>query len=96
MQGKCFCGGVAFEIVGEFPAIYLCHCSLCRKVSGSSANAATVVEADQMQWLHGAELVQTFASETGFKSHFCSRCGSPSLGTGPARCVVLSCLGSSA
>ena len=77
MQGNCFCGEVAFEILGEFPAIYQCHCSLCRKVSGSSANAATVVDFDQLNWLQGADLISEYSSKTGFKSHFCSRCGSP-------------------
>ena len=77
MRGTCLCGGVVFEIVGNFPAIYQCHCSLCRRVSGSSANAATVVDYDQLIWAQGAELVRAFSSDTGFKSHFCSRCGSP-------------------
>jgi hypothetical protein len=37
MKGECLCGDVEFEIKGDLPNLYQCHCSLCRKVTGSSA-----------------------------------------------------------
>ena len=77
MQGKCLCGGVSFSLSGELPNLYQCHCSLCRKVTGSSANAAFRVERVQLSWNSGEELIQEYQSASGFKSHFCSRCGSP-------------------
>ena len=77
MQGKCLCGEVRFELSGELPNLYQCHCSLCRKVTGSSANAAFRVERTQLRWCAGEQLVHKYESESGFKSHFCSRCGSP-------------------
>ena len=77
MQGKCLCGGVSFSLSGELPNLYQCHCSLCRKVTGSSSNAAFRIDRDQLSWNSGEELIQEYQSETGFKSHFCSRCGSP-------------------
>ena len=77
MQGKCLCGGVSFSLSGELPNLYQCHCSLCRKVTGSSANAAFRIDRVQLSWNSGEELIQEYQSETGFKSHFCSRCGSP-------------------
>ena len=77
MQGKCLCGGVKFALSGELPNLYQCHCSLCRKVSGSSSNAAFVIDLAQMSWIEGEELVQKYESDTGYKSHFCSACGSP-------------------
>jgi hypothetical protein len=77
MRGECFCGSVCFELSGVIPNLYQCHCSLCRKVSGSSANAALVVGLEQLTWKRGEEQVTRYESESGFKSHFCSRCGSP-------------------
>ena len=77
MQGKCLCGGVRFALSGELPNLYQCHCSLCRKVTGSSANAAFRIDLAQLTWIEGEALVQKYESDTGFKSHFCSRCGSP-------------------
>jgi hypothetical protein len=62
---------------GDVPNLYQCHCSLCRKVTGSAANAAFRIAADQFEWLSGSDQVQEFVTESGFKSHFCSTCGSP-------------------
>ena len=77
MQGKCLCGEVRFELSGELPNMYQCHCSLCRKVTGSSANAAFKVGLAQLSWLAGEQLVNKYQSASGFKSHFCAGCGSP-------------------
>ena len=77
MQGKCLCGAVQFALSGELPDLYQCHCSLCRKVSGSSSNAALKIDLAQLSWSAGEDLVRKFESASGFKSHFCSRCGSP-------------------
>ena len=37
--GKCLCGVVQFRISGEFESFFLCHCSRCRKDSGSAHSA---------------------------------------------------------
>ena len=77
MQGKCLCGEVRFTLSGDLPNLYQCHCSLCRKVSGSSSNAAFRVGLSQLSWNSGEQLLRKYESATGFKSHFCARCGSP-------------------
>ena len=77
MQGQCLCGAVRFELGGELPNLYQCHCSLCRKVTGSSANAAFRVAREQLTWTAGQQSVSEYRTDSGFKSHFCSRCGSP-------------------
>jgi hypothetical protein len=77
MRGKCFCGKVEFELSGAIPNMYQCHCSLCRKVSGSSANAALIINVAQFRWISGQNEISAFQSETGYKSEFCRHCGSP-------------------
>lgn len=77
MRGNCLCGGIEFELRGRIPKLYQCHCSLCRRASGSSANAALVVDREQFAWLRGAELIARYATADGWQSHFCRRCGSP-------------------
>lgn len=77
MRGRCLCGEVEFEILGELPNLYQCHCSLCRKQSGSVANAATIIDAHQLRWVKGAASVRTWKKDTGFRSDFCITCGSP-------------------
>lgn len=77
MKGQCLCGAVAFEVIGEVPNLYQCHCSMCRKSTGSAANAATFVHADMFRWVSGQEKISSFTKDTGYRSDFCSICGSP-------------------
>ena len=77
MRGKCLCGVIEFELDGDVPNLYQCHCSLCRKVTGSAANAALRIAADRFEWISGNDQIREFITESGFKSHFCSTCGSP-------------------
>ncbi|MDD5058310.1 MAG: GFA family protein [Sideroxydans sp.] len=77
MRGKCLCGQVEFEIDGAIPNFYQCHCSLCKKQSGSSSNTATLVGSEHLRWLAGQEIISSWVKDNGFRSDFCSRCGSP-------------------
>lgn len=77
MKGECLCGAVKFEIKGDVPNLYQCHCSLCRKATGSSANAATFVEQTNFRWVSGQDKISSFQKPTGYRSDFCSVCGSP-------------------
>ena len=77
MSGKCLCGEVSFEIKGKVPNLYQCHCSLCRKATGSSANAATLINKDDLIWLSGRNAVKSYEDKTGFRSSFCEKCGCP-------------------
>jgi len=77
MRGKCLCGAIEFELNGDVPNLYQCHCSLCRKVTGAAANAAFRIVADQFAWISGSVQIREFVTESGFKSHFCITCGSP-------------------
>ncbi|WP_428753422.1 GFA family protein [Vibrio cionasavignyae] len=77
MKGSCLCGDVTFELLSELPSIYQCHCSLCRKVSGSSSNSALIVKASNFRWCSGEHLIKSYSTKSGFKSEFCTQCGSP-------------------
>ena len=77
MRGQCFCEAVEFEIEGDHFELYQCHCSQCRKQSGSSANAATIVPSSRFRLLRGKQFITSWTHELGFRSDFCSTCGSP-------------------
>ncbi|WP_373272041.1 GFA family protein, partial [Vibrio parahaemolyticus] len=62
LKGNCLCGEVSFELSGELPPIYQCHCSLCRKVSGSSSNSALIVEASNFKWRSGEHQIRLFST----------------------------------
>lgn len=77
MRGSCLCGAVTFEVDGPLPLLYQCHCSLCRKQGGSVSNTGLIVAADKFHWMAGEERISRWARASGFRSHFCSHCGSP-------------------
>ena len=77
MRGHCLCGKVEFEIDGRRFKLYQCHCSLCRRQGGSLSNTASIVANNNFHWLRGAELISSWKNEKGFRSDFCSTCGSP-------------------
>lgn len=74
--GRCLCGQIAFQIQQQIQSIYHCHCSLCRKQSGTESNAATLIQLKNFQWLHGQHLIQSYQKDTGFRVNFCRHCGS--------------------
>ncbi|WP_421861955.1 GFA family protein [Motiliproteus sp.] len=77
MEGRCNCGAVRFIIHGQLPAMYQCHCTLCRRQGGAGSNAATIVELEAFSWKQGQEAINTWTKASGFNAHFCSNCGSP-------------------
>lgn len=76
-KGQCLCGKVAFELTSKELRLYQCHCYLCRRVSGSSSNSATLVAASEFNWLQGTEDISFYKTDSGFRSDFCKSCGSP-------------------
>ena len=76
MKGSCLCGSVEFN-VSVIKNIYQCHCSLCRKQGGSASNTGTVVPIEQLEWIKGKDNIKSWVKESGFRSDFCSDCGSP-------------------
>ena len=78
LRGSCVCGRVTFEVAGPFTHFYTCHCSRCRKITGSSHAANLFAASGSVRWLSGEDLVTSFALDTAsyFNAAFCSVCGS--------------------
>ena len=68
LSGECLCGQVQISVRGEPLRVGICHCTDCRKESGSAFTFYGIWPADQFQRV----------GETNeFKGrHFCSGCGS--------------------
>jgi hypothetical protein len=79
IRGSCLCGGIAFEIAEKIGPIGQCHCSKCRKVSGTDGNAVCYANAKQFRWRRGEEMIKSFVvpNSNGWSSNFCGTCGSP-------------------
>jgi hypothetical protein len=76
--GACLCGRVQYQVTGPFDAFHLCHCSQCRRSTGSAHAANIFTTPDRLQWLAGEDLVKRYIpDEPGVISKaFCSHCGS--------------------
>lgn len=75
-QGSCLCGAINVE-VGPISSIIHCHCSLCRKSSGTAFATNGFVNSDEFKIVKGADNLNFFEMKTGRKRHFCKTCGSP-------------------
>ena len=76
MQGSCFCGDVTFEITIDKTEAYHCHCSICRKVTGSKFNTAFTLSADHFKWTSSTDGIKQFQKNgQGFSNYFCTNCG---------------------
>ena len=82
-EGACLCGRVRYRIVGEILGFQYCHCSRCRRFTGSAHAANLFVRPDDLEWLAGGEDVGSYMleGEPNFPTGFCRTCGSsmPSL-----------------
>ncbi len=78
VHGSCLCGKVAFVYTGEPKVFQYCHCSRCRKFTGSAHGANIIVAPEQFNWLKGEESVGRFElpEAAHFATAFCKSCGS--------------------
>ena len=82
MRGSCLCGGVVFEVARTVGPFELCHCTRCRKASGSAFVAGLGVDVADWRLLAGADLIRRYAAPVverppPYRTAFCGRCGSP-------------------
>jgi len=76
-NGSCLCGRVTYQVTGAYGAFFLCHCSRCRKDTGSAHAANLMAPGARLTWLSGGENVRSFALPgTRHARSFCSTCGS--------------------
>lgn len=75
--GKCLCGEVQIKIKGAISDIIHCHCSLCRKNSGTAFATNGFINARDFDIVAGKDSLTSFSFKPGRNRHFCTRCGSP-------------------
>ena len=91
-SGRCLCKKVSYAIQGHLGIFQYCHCSRCRKVTGSAFAANLLVSPADFQWIDGEEFVGRYECEDArhFAASFCKQCGSslPWLGKSGQAVVV--------
>lgn len=77
LHGKCSCGAVEYKSSSDTVFAYQCHCSICRKATGSAFSTTVMASEEDFEWLGGQKSITPYTKESGYKLSFCSRCGSP-------------------
>ena len=78
LKGSCLCGAVKYEVTGESKRFFHCHCSRCRKATGTGHASNLFVQPGVLKWLKGEEQIRAFKvpEATRFTNSFCATCGS--------------------
>jgi hypothetical protein len=78
LTGSCLCTQVKFEVTGEAKRFYYCHCSRCRKATGTGHASNLFLQPASLRWVSGAEQIRSFKPPEAlrFTNQFCGNCGS--------------------
>ena len=55
LTGKCFCGAVHYAVADEFVYAMNCHCSRCRRTTGSAFKPMAGIQRDKLAVTEGAD-----------------------------------------
>lgn len=80
VSGSCLCGEVKYEVQGEPLRFSHCHCSRCRKATGTGhASNLLLTPVTGITWIAGEELLAQYKVPEAerFYNCFCTKCGSP-------------------
>ena len=77
LSGSCLCGAVRYVASGEEQRFYHCHCTRCRKASGTG-HASNLFLQGTLSWTSGEELIRSYVPPDAerFTNTFCEVCGS--------------------
>ena len=77
-RGSCLCNAVTYQFSGPEFVFQYCHCSRCRKFTGSAHAANIIIDPKQFEWLGGEEMVGRYEHPEAkhYATCFCKRCGS--------------------
>ncbi len=75
LAGTCYCGVVRYEVADDFVYAMNCHCSNCRRTTGSAFKPFAGIQRDKLRVVAGEDARMIFGDEAALDAH-CSRCGS--------------------
>ena len=74
--GKCFCGSVQYEVCDEFEYAFYCHCSDCRRATGSAFKPLAGIPRTKLKLTSGHDTLLIHGEEKGAHDVHCRKCGS--------------------
>lgn len=78
LKGSCLCGAVKYEVSGEPTRFYHCHCTRCRKATGTGHASNLFLQPGTLAWTTGEDQIRSFKVPEAkrFTNQFCVTCGS--------------------
>jgi hypothetical protein len=73
--GECFCRTVRYAVADEFTYALNCHCSNCRRTTGSAFKPFAGIISDKFSVVSGDDDLLIYGDESAHDAH-CRRCGS--------------------
>jgi hypothetical protein len=73
LQGGCLCGAVRYQVADEFQYAFICHCSQCRRATGSAFKPFGGIERAKFKVTEGP--IKIFGDVMTHNAH-CRICGS--------------------
>jgi hypothetical protein len=75
LKGKCLCGCVEYSVEDAFLYAVNCHCSNCRRATGSAFKPLAGIERTKLKVTVGSDGLLVFGKELNHDAH-CGKCGS--------------------
>jgi hypothetical protein len=75
LQGACYCRTVQYAVADSFEYAMNCHCSNCRRTTGSAFKPFAGIARDKLRLTAGADALLVYGDETG-NNTLCKACGS--------------------
>jgi hypothetical protein len=74
LRGRCLCGAVRYEVEDAFEYAVNCHCSQCRRTTGSAFKPLAGIRAGKLRLIAGADRLLVFGKPTAGDIR-CAACG---------------------
>ena len=75
LAGECYCRAVRYNVADAFAYALNCHCSDCRRTTGSAFKPFAGIARDRLSIVNGEKHLMIFGEAAGHNAH-CRRCGS--------------------
>jgi hypothetical protein len=75
LTGRCLCGQAEYQVADEFEYALNCHCSQCRRTTGSAFKPLAGIVKAKLALIQGEDVVRRYGDEVGHDVH-CGACGS--------------------
>jgi hypothetical protein len=76
LSGECLCGSVQYRVCDEFEYALNCHCSQCRRATGSAFKPLAGIPSSKLSLSRGSDCLLIFGNEEGAHDVRCRNCGS--------------------